>query len=64
MNCVRQCGLLAAEAQRIERELEGCQNPRSKSELAALQKGVDGIQQRLNRLQTAMDASSEVTEGD
>jgi hypothetical protein len=41
---------LAAEAQRIERHLESCQNPPSKSQLEALQTGVDGIQQRLNRL--------------
>jgi prefoldin subunit 5 len=53
---------LAAEAQRIERQLEICADPPSKSELEALQKGVDGIQQRLNRLQTAMDAWSEESE--
>jgi hypothetical protein len=54
---------LAEEAQRIERQLASCGDPPSKSELTALQKGVDGIQQRLNRLQTAMDAWSEETEG-
>ena len=54
---------LAAEAQRMERQLDSCQGPPSKSELDALQKRVNDIQQGLNRLQTAMDAWSEATEG-
>jgi hypothetical protein len=53
---------LAAEAQRMERQLDSCQEPPLKSELEALQKSVDGIQQVLNRLQTAMDVWSEETE--
>jgi hypothetical protein len=47
----------------MERQLESCQDPPSKRELEALQKGVDSIQQGLNRLQTAMDVWSEETEG-
>ena len=54
---------LAAEAQRMERQLDSCQDPPSKSQLEALQKGVDVVQQGLNRLQTAMDVWSEETEG-
>jgi hypothetical protein len=54
---------LTEEAQRIERQLASCGDPPSKSELMVVQKGVGAIQQRLNRLQTAMDAWSEESEG-
>jgi hypothetical protein len=56
-------GALVAEAQRMELQLDSCDDPPSKTELEALQKGVDAAQQGLNRLQTAMDVWSEETEG-
>ena len=54
---------LAVEAQGMERHLDSCQDPPSNDALETLQKGVDHIQQALNRLQTAMDVWSDETEG-
>ena len=53
---------LAEEVQAIERQMIACQDPPSKARLAGLQRSVDRIQQRLNRLQTAMDTWSKERE--
>ena len=49
-------------AQAIKSRMGKCQDPPSKPQLLALQKGVDAVQHSLNRLQTAMDSWSEETE--
>jgi hypothetical protein len=46
----------------IQSRMADCEDPPSKSQLVSLQKGVDRVQQSLNRLQTAMDAWSEEVE--
>ena len=53
---------LAEEAQIVERQMIACEDPPSTAQLAGLQRGVDRLQQSLNRLQTAMDTWSEEKE--
>jgi hypothetical protein len=51
--------VLAEEVRATEAALSRGAGVPSKGQLAQLQKGVDAVQQRLNRLQTAMDVWSE-----
>jgi hypothetical protein len=53
---------LADEARLVESQMLRCEDPPSKAQLSVLQRSVDRIQQRLNRLQTAMDSWSEERE--
>jgi hypothetical protein len=47
----------------IKGRMDECDDPPSRSQLLRFQKIVDDVQQNLNRLQTAMDAWSEESEG-
>jgi len=46
----------------IKSRMADSEDPPSKSQLLSFQKSIDQVQQRLNRLQTAMDAWSQETE--
>jgi hypothetical protein len=46
----------------IKSRMADCEDPPSKSQLAALQECLNDMQRSLNRLQTAMDTWSEETE--
>jgi len=49
-------------AQAIKNRMADCEDPPSKPQLLALQRGVDDVQHNVNRLETAMDGWSEETE--